>query len=128
MDHEQFQADKTNFINANLEREDLSKKLESLVSSSNGALRGFHIFETDINKIYPNGRRYPKRKIKYNPDPLDKAIYVGGQCVGYLKAHIPWLNANTWKLQKGLGIMPSVLPATETFNDFVKSTNQPLQA
>ena len=47
--------------------------------------------------------------------------------MGYMKAHIPWLNANTWKLQRGMGITPAVLPDKEQLDEFTKTTNQQAQ-
>lgn len=54
-----------------------------------------------MEKIYPHGRRYPKRLREYKHKPEDKAIYVGGIDIGYMIVNIPFLHPETWK---GFGI------------------------
>ena len=83
--------------------EKLIPKLEELVQKSDGALKGFDIFD-EFKPGYVDVGSRPRRMRKLNKyTPEDKAIMIGGFHVGHMLSNIPWLNTNTWK-GRGLSI------------------------
>jgi hypothetical protein len=82
--------------NENLIYENLVPKLQELVKKSEGALKGYHLFDRGSTK-----------RNKFTPSAEDKAIFIGGMQVGYMLSKVPWLNTNTWG---GFGIPLNVVP------------------
>ena len=84
-------------------------EMGNIVKNSNGMLKGVYLFKDHgtfgDGKQYPKRERNPDKKRKINPE--DKAIFVGGNHVGYLISNVPWLNPNTWK---GLGLKLETIP------------------
>jgi len=87
----------------------LRPKLNHIVENSNGVLKGYHLFDDGPDPYEDGSRRYPRRQLKYNPSPEDKAIFLGGVQVGYMISQIPWLNTRTWN---GFGIALNNVPKT----------------
>ena len=87
----------------------LRPKLDHIVENSNGVLKGYHLFDDGLDPYEGGSRRYPRRQLKYNPSPEDKAIFLGGVQVGYMISQIPWLNTRTWN---GMGIALNNVPKT----------------
>ena len=86
-------------------KQKLIPKLKQLIENSDGKLKGYYIWphhlEGGMDRIYPQGRRYPKRLRKYQPKPDDKVIKLHGVEIGYLIPTVPFLNCSTWK---GIGL------------------------
>jgi hypothetical protein len=80
---------------------ELIPRLRKLIEESNGKLKGYYIWPHHLpggeEKIYPNGRRYPKRLKEYKHHPENKAIYMNGVEIGYMIPSVPYLHPETWK-------------------------------
>jgi hypothetical protein len=76
-------------------------RLQKLIDDSNGRIKGYYIWPQylpgGIDKIYPNGRRYPKRLKEYQHEPENKAIYLNGVEVGFVIPTVPYLHPDVWK-------------------------------
>lgn len=105
--------------------EKLIPRLEKMVRESEGRLKGFFIWPHHkvggMEKIYANGRRYPKRLREYKRQPEDKPIYLTGIEVGYLITNVPYLHPEAWK---GAGL-PLQIQSAPVIEESTKP-NQPL--
>lgn len=76
-------------------------KLEQIIRDSNGRLKSYFLWPHHLpggeDRIYPMGRRYPKRLREYKHEPEHKAIYINGVEVGYLIPTVPFLHPDTWR-------------------------------
>lgn len=90
-------------IDPNRVQDELIPQLQKLIEESNGRLDSFYVWPQylpgGMEKIYPDGRRYPKRLKEYKHHREDKTIFLNGVDIGYMKPTVLYLHTDIWKGQ-----------------------------